>query len=307
MSEIDLAEYTGAEFTEGYDMTPHQWLEALRDAPEGYVLNDLLDGFVRSQEVTVRRVTVDLTNVFRLDRTTHFDDVQSLVYETIIDLVREVREGDTDLTEFDSVSGVLRFRAKSKVRRWIDSSSGQNTASMQVNLKRRIWEMRQTRGDLFADLGREPSMHEVLDATNARLAKNRKNPKRQGMICSETDYAIMVGGPAASLEDVAETSVADPNETDSALHSSERSTLINMTIKACHDAHPDTGRVAEVFFAPALTEDYDGHPSSSEIASETGIPASTVRRRVEEVKTIAKRVLFDHFGIAGVDGAVEEA
>ena len=83
MSETDLAEYTGAEFTEGYDMTPHQWLEALRDAPEGYVLNDLLDGFVRSQEVTVRRVTVDLTNVFRLDRTTHFDDVQSLVYETI--------------------------------------------------------------------------------------------------------------------------------------------------------------------------------------------------------------------------------
>ena len=113
-------------------------------------------------------------------------------------------DGKTDLDEFDSPSGVLRFRAKSKVRRWIDSSSGQNTASMQVNLKRRIWEMRQTRGDLFADLGREPSMQEVLDATNERLAKSRSNVKRQGMICSETDYAIMIGGPAASLDDAAE-------------------------------------------------------------------------------------------------------
>ena len=304
MSEIDLADYTNTTFTEGYDMTPHQWLEALRDAPEGYVFNDLLDDFVRSQEVTVRRVTIDLTNVFRLDRNTYLDDVQSRVHEAILDLVREVRDGDVDPTEFDSISDILRYRAKSKVRRWIDSSSGQNTASKQVNLKRRIWEMRQTRGDLFARLGREPDMHEVLDATNERLAANRKNPKRQGMICSEQDYAIMIGGPAASLEDTAEVSVADPNETDSALHSSERSTLIRMTIKACFESHNDTGRVAEVFFAPALTEDYDGHPSSSEIASETGIPASTVRRRVEEVKTIAKRVLFDHFGIAGVEGPV---
>lgn len=278
--------------------SPKEWISAIHVADEDS-LKDLLNDYFTHLNPAIERMTVDLSITFRLDRTSNSDDVRSIIYETIMRLIQEVRSGKIDVGEFDSVGGLIKFRARSAVRRWMDSSE-QNAASRQVNLKRRIWEMRQTRSAYMAEHGSEPSMAEVLDITNERMERTRSNARRQGMICGEEDYAIMLGGASVGLDEIADVSTPDPNDSDSELHASERAPLIKRTILACREHHPDTGLVAEIYLAPALTDDYSEHPSSSEISEKTGIPPSTVRRRVAEVKEIAKQVLSEFYGIEGI-------
>ncbi len=262
------------------DPVPHQMLALLRDAPEGSCYDDLLDDFVRSLEPTICSIAANLTKVFCLDRTVHGDEVLSRVYETAADLVREVRNGKIDLSEVDSYTSLLRFRAKSKVRRWIDASAAASaTPTAEADQKRRIWEMHQTRGDLFADLGRAPSMNEVLDATNARTAAPLFHGRRV-LVCTEDDWNAM-------------------NRTDTVPtgNDSLRGMLIGKVIDECRKADAETGHVAEVFYAPALTDEYDGHASLDEIAAATGISAETARRHLVVVQATAKRALFERFEV----------
>lgn len=283
------------------DSTTTEWLFEIRDTPEGVRREIVMEDFVRVQRAELRRLVTRLSITYRLDRTTHSGDVESLVHEAFVIILKEVCSGDLEIDEITSFTGMVGYRAKSLVRQWIDSSAGMNTASRQVSLKRRVKEMRQTRDQLLLEDSVEPSAEKVVAETNKRMLALRKDAARQGMICTIEDHAFMVSGPSAELSDIVEASVPDDNEYDSALHSTERDTLCKLTIQKAYELSEIHGKVAEAFFGDDMAASFDEPPKSQEIADLIGIAAPTVRRKVAEVKELAQEVLKTYFGITGID------
>ncbi len=299
---------------------PTEWLAAIASATpaEG---DAILEDFARAQQPELRKIATRIAMSYRLDRTTHGGDVLSLVNEAFLLVVKDVRDGTLTVDEITSFTGMVSYRAKSRVRVWVDSSAGMNTASRQVSLKRRINQMRQTRDQLLVEGVCDPTAEQVVEETNRRMRAHRKDAARQGMLCTVEDYQVMNSGPAVELRDLESRSdphdergthgaagygeqvscTPDPNDQDGVLHSAERDLLVKVTIERCYQVSESHGKVAEAFFGTDMAASFDRPPTSADIADIVGIAAPTVRRKIAEVKQVAQEVLKTYFGITGVD------
>ncbi|KQP63013.1 hypothetical protein [Nocardioides sp. Leaf285] len=284
--------------------TAVSWVTLIRDTAAAQ-RSTLIDDFHRWAQPTVRRITAGILREMRLDRNTWFDDIESSTAEAMFLLVIEVVEDRTSIDELVSFEALLTYRARSKAREFLDSSGGLNQASGQVGLKRRVKEMRWTLNHLTQTTGRVPSAQEVVEATNARMEEKRKDFRRQGMECSLEDYAYLEMGPAASLENTPEPSVADPNENPAPLHAAERLDFIAMIIARCAQHSEILAQVAEVWLDPATQSAYDGHPSASDVAPLVGLAPQTCRTKIALVREYARQVLKDFYGITGVEETSE--
>lgn len=152
----------------------------------------------------------------------------------------------------------------------------------QAQAQRRVWEMRQTTADLWAATGEEPAMRDVLDATNARLSVHHDDLNAAGLKCTADDYDRVVTP--------SEFTPSDPSEMEAT-----RRLLIARIVDECHASHPDTGRAAEIFFAQTTSQNEP--VDESVVAAATGMDIWDAVSHVEGIKTIARRVTHEHFGI----------
>lgn len=285
--------------------SPHQeeplstveWIVDVVSIEDDEERRQALGDFVTEKSAFIRILTSKIVGHYRLDRTTHFGDVESLVHESLLILISELREGILPIEDVSSFEGLWQYRSRQAVRRWIDSPE-MNSASKQVSLKRRFKEMRQTEQEYLLNHGSQPSAAEVVTLTNKRMAATRSDPRRQGVHCTMEDYQTMVAGASVELDAIREVADPDSNAYEGKLHSTERERMVLVTIARCHEVSESHGRIAELFFGPSLGAYFDKPPTSTDIAETVGIAAPTVRRKLAEVRAVAQEVLHT-YGITG--------
>lgn len=258
----------------------------------------MIDDFLRATESITKSIGAALCRDFKADRNTWLDDFCQCVRIAAHKLITEVTSSPEKFEEMESYRALLRFRSRSAVTAFVDSSAGFNQASGQAGLKRRRRELERTRATLYAELCREPSDEEIVDVTNVRMRATRVDAARQGMICKTED--LHIADTAEDIDNHVDLASRDTVETDSDLHATERKRLVLMCIAACDAESPQLGQIARLLLAPALGDGYDDLPTAAAIAKLVGIEASTARAKVSRVKQVSQRVARDQFGIREV-------
>lgn len=263
----------------------------------------LIDDFLRQTESLNKSIAAALCRDFKADRNTWLDEFWQLVRIASQALLEEVIAFPARADEIQHYPSLLRFRARSAVTKFVDSSAGFNQASGQSNMKRRRKELERTRAALYSR-GCDPTDADIVEETNKRMLSIRSDAVRQGMICTIED--LHIAATSENIEDHAHPVSVDTVESESELHSVERQTLITACIEACAAESAQLGEIATKWFMPATNgqvDTYDGHPTAASIALEIGIEASTARAKVARVRQIAQRVAREGFGLrSGRDG-----
>lgn len=273
------------------------WVNTIVATADPDQRREITGDFVADRSAFIRSLAAKIALHYRLDRNTYYGDVESLVHESLLVLLNDIREGNLPMEDVHSFEGLWQYRTRQAVRRWLDSPE-MNAASKQVSLKRRFKEMRQTEQEYLLNHGAQPTPEQVVALTNQRMAETRRDPRRQGVHCTMEDYQSMVAGASVELDAIREVSESDPNEYDGKMHSSEREKMVLLTIERCRKLSETHGQIAEMFFGPSLGAHFDKPPTSTEIADEVGIAAPTVRRKIAEVRKVAQEVLHT-YGITG--------
>lgn len=253
----------------------------------------LIDDFLASHERMARRIAAAYLTHHRLDRRTWADDLTSLVREAMWLLVKDVAEGKMEPPI--SFEALARYRSANPVRRFLDSSAGLNQASGQKGLKARFVEMRRTMATLSDSGITNPAPEQVVEETNRRMESARRNPKRQGVICSVEDYNQMLAGPNAPLDAVAETATYERHDADeSRLNSSDASRAVDQTMKQARAKGEKYEYVAHVWLiSNPWWRDGREQPTIAEIAAALDWSPATTRRYFAEVKTmLAENLMY---------------
>lgn len=271
------------------------FLEAIVEETDETLREHLINDFLAKTDKMNKSIAVRLCRDFGADRNTWLDEFWQFVRIAADALLREFVASPAKLDEVVTWYGLLQYRSNSAATAFIDSSAGFNQASGMVGVKRRLREMEKTRAQLFNELNREPTDAEIVKTTNERLKRTRADYKRQGMECTLEDLRALQ--PAENLDDLHNHVAKETVESDSDLHAVERKRLIMLSIAECDKVNPQLGIIARMWFAPALDDDYDEHPTAAEIAKEVGIQSSTARAKVSMVRKIAREVALRAFDI----------
>jgi hypothetical protein len=253
----------------------------------------LINDFIALTEPMNKGIAAAMCRDFKADRNTWLDDFTSIVRESAMHLLREVAGNPDKADEIGSYRGLLHFRAKSATNKFVDSSAGFNQASGMKNLKRRRAELERTRQH-FLMQGIDPTDDMLVDETNKRMLATRADAARQGMICNKDD--LHFAETTENIEDHSHPVSNDSVESESELHATERHRFVIACIAACDDENPQLGQIARLWFAPALDDTYDSHPTAAYISTQVGIEASTARAKVARVRQIAQHVARERFG-----------
>ena len=260
----------------------------LRDANDAEAA-EILNEFIREHEQRWPRMAV-MISAKSGGRVPH-DEALSVVYHAFLEMAELLKRSAWDSPQ--SVFAMVAWRATQLIHDEIAPP-----ASGMTTLRRRHQELRGTRDALLAEHGGEPSAEAVVDATNERLLARLKDVRRQGMWCTVEDYHLMgAAHHAVELTELNETGTPDPNESAAPIHAVDRERLVRITVARCREISPEHGLVAEAFFGSDLAASFEGPPTSSDISQAVGLAAPTVRRKVAEVKQVAREILADEFGI----------
>ena len=197
----------------------------------------------------------------------------------------------------DSWSIALNYSAQDEVRKFTESSDfvGSTGASGRV---RRYRMLAATRARMFDESGREPSVQSVVECHNARMAAERADPARQGVLATVEDMVPLRGSYLDDNQDAALSNPSLGSESDCPIVPAEATALIDRVIKRCSDGN--MRQVAVAVYGRAM-----GSPPSigtvSEAALETGLSVDTVRRHVLRINSLMRTVLRDEFGVTVAD------
>lgn len=237
-----------------------------------------------------RRIASHLCKNNSVRRVDYLEDVESHVMEVVWEMLERSRLDIGYLLSMRSFPAIVVFNARPKVRSFLDHATA--PAAGMVGAQRRRREIQRTRSEMAAMRGEEPSLREVIDATNARLAATRKNPTRQGMVVSAEDDLVFRG--AMSFDEAIDSDMGPVDfGSDFILHPAEGPVLVRTVVQMAKDEDPALGRVAELWMTEAYSEGGPppGQDTVSWIAKSLGITRKRTAEHIARVRELGVEYL----------------
>jgi hypothetical protein len=227
------------------------------------------------------------------------DDILSIVLEQDYQLLQEVIADPAVLDEVQNWSGFLHARCRNAVAQFFETGLGAPMARM-AGVMRRRGQLAATRRELLATNQCEPSDEEVVEQTNARMRATRKNPEKQGMICTISDLYIH-----SDVSEILDSDDAVAPQDDFLVHSSEGPVIVEAIIADATSVHEDLGLVADAWlgdlYGPDPAEPIGQVRTVAEVAQLVGMTRSVVTDHVATIRSRAAVVVANIVGITPDD------
>lgn len=251
----------------------------------------LIDVFYRSKLATFRSIANLLCRRASLDPTRHADDVVQIVAIECMKMLDEAIADPSSIDEIVRFDGRLHHRARPAVRTYADGASSGEGPSGATAKARRVRELSRTRASLRAELNAEPTDRQVVDVTNERMHRLRKDPARQSMICT--------------LDDLTSTQVTElgddqgrgyeHEEPPLARHETERA--MGVLLARAGRIDPLLADVASAWLGGVYDPKVGGARTVREIARHLSVPVARVDEAMPYVMNLARQVMQREFGI----------
>lgn len=251
----------------------------------------LIDEFYRSKLSTFRSIANLLCRKAALDVTRHADDVVQLVAIECMKMIDEVLADPSSIEDIVRFDGRLHHRARPAVRTYADGAASGEGASGATAKARRVRELSRTRAALRAELNAEPTDVQVVEETNARMRRLRKDPARQSMICSMDD---LTSTQVTTLDDEAGRGYVR-DEPPLARHETHRALSV-LADRACR-IDPALADVAMSWLGGVYDEKVASARTVRQIATDLSMPRARVEELMPQVMELARQVMGREFGI----------
>lgn len=252
----------------------------------------LLDDFMRSKLKVFRSIAFTLCRKASMDIVRHLDEATAIVATECVIWMNEILVDPARLDQVTSFDGKLWLRCRPVFKSYCDGAAGGVNASGAVALARRKREMGRTREALRSAFDREPTNPEIVEATNVKMRAVRKDPDRQGMICSVDD--LRTDPVAYAL--VNQNDVADSSD-DPLLASHEASRTIASVIRVAEQTSVILGQVARCWIGDLYNPAVQTIRTPTQIAGELGMTAAAVSRQLAHLRVVARSYLSDVLAI----------
>lgn len=274
-------------------------LRAIAEAPDERTRGRLVEDFLRPRVRTrgsFASMAAELcrTNGIReasqIDR--YADEVLGILYEEAVKLINGIIADPTKVEKITSFDGFLFYQSKAPTRSHFDGGAGGIRPSGATARLRRRRELFKTRALLTDELGREPTNEEILEATNARMMRLRKDAARQSMIATMEDFESVDSVPLLPEE---HDRSADSDD-DSPLARHEARSLLDRVAELAATVEPGLDLVARAWLGGV----YDGHGAPrelGEVAKECSLSIAQAAKAISRVQEIATSALEQEFGI----------
>lgn len=281
---------TGAVMSEN----THDAIRLIADAT-GRARENLIHEFMRTRMGLFKQVAWGLCRRFGHAPDQHVEDFASIVSETAYTMLTEELADDEKLEQIDNWEGMLRVRARSAVRNFIDKE-GAPMAEMTSALRRKRL-LDATRDEIRRELGREPSDQEIIDTHNSRMWENRANPVKQGVIASVEDLRV-----SRAQDDIDDHDFTEPIDTDFVLHPVEGPRFIQLIVERTSAYNERLGKAAQMWLSGLYSDDHPPRIATvDEIAEALDVSRSTARAYVRKIKEYAVLVAQEEFAITEDD------
>lgn len=270
---------------------------AIRSIAEtsGHAREGLIHEFMRARMGLFKQIAWGLCRRFGHAPDQHVEDFASIVSETAYIMLTEELADDAKLEQIDNWEGMLRVRARSAVRNFIDKE-GAPMAEMTSALRRKRL-LDATRDEIRRELGREPSDQEIIDTHNSRMWENRANPVKQGVIASVEDLRV-----SRAQDDIDDHDFTEPIDTDFVLHPVEGPRFVQLIVERTSAYNERLGKAAELWLSGLYSEDHPPRIATViEISEALDVSASTARAYVRKIKEYAIQVAQEEFSITEDD------
>ena len=244
-----------------------------------------VSAFIAGHRDHWRRIAARLCRTNSVQVAQHLEDVESIVVETVWEMLEKSRQDPAYLAGMRSFLAIVVYTARPKVRSFVDHATA--PASGMVAAQRRRRELARTRAELAALRGTVPTVQEAVQATNDRLAAHRSDVVRQGMVVTEADELVLSG--ALCFDEALDSPGLVQDELDCVLHPVEAPTLVRSVVDAARAENPTRGKVAALWMAEA----YDGGgplPGQDTvvwISRTLGLPRRSTVAHIDRVRELA--------------------
>ena len=259
---------------------------ALADGPR---YDAEVSAFIAEHREHWRRIAARLCRANSVQAAQHLEDVESIVTETVWEMLERSRQDPTYLATMRSFMAIVVYTARPRVRSFVDHTTA--PASGMVSAQRRRRELARTRAELAALRGTVPTAQEAVQATNDRLGATRSDVVRQGMVVSESDELVLSG--ALSFDEALDSHRLVQDEMDCVLHPAEAPTLVRSVVDAARAEHLTRGRVAALWMAEAYGGGgpLPGQDTVVWISRTLGLPRRSTVAHIERVRELAAQQL----------------
>lgn len=257
----------------------------------GRTRQHLLDDFMRAKLKVCRSIALKLCRTNSMDITRHLDEATSIVAAECVAWLNELIAHPEALSQISSFDGKLWLRCRPVFRSYCDGAAGGVNASGAVALQRRMREMGRMREALRAQLDREPTNQEIVDATNAKIRATRKDPERQSMVCSVDDLRSDPVTYSLTDHDVAASS-ADP-----LLAPHEASGTVAAVIRVAVGHSEVLGKIAKAWIGDLYNPAVQAIRTPAQIAEMLDMSPTAVSRQLSQLRVVARSYLADVLAI----------
>lgn len=222
----------------------------------------------------------------------YLDEIVGIVRVTEYKLIERARNEPEWFDTIKNWTGFLKSACRNEVRSFFETGAGSSGITGVSSHARRVKELNKTAALLRTALNHEPTREEILDETNRRIRATRKDPEREGLVCTSDDFNPI--GETTQLHDYTH---AQTPEDDYLVHSTEWPALITECVDRATRRSEELGQIADAYYADAFGDGFTGavrHPK--DIASTVGVSYARVVEALAEIQAISREVVRDFLG-----------
>lgn len=259
-----------------------------------------VSAFIARHQDHWRRIAARLCRTNSVPATQHLEDVESIVAETVWEMLERSRQDPTYLATMRSFLAIVVYTVRPRVRSFLDHATA--PASGMVSAQRRRRELARTRSELAALRGTVPTVQEAVQATNDRLGARRADVARQGMVVTEADELVLA---SALAFDEALDSHRPVEDLDCALHAVEVPRLMRSVVDSARAENTARGKVAALWMSEAYGGGgpLPGQDTVVWISQTLGLPRRSTQAHIERTRELAAQ----HLRTMGIGAELQEA
>lgn len=269
----------------------------------------LIEEFITLRQRLFRQIGASVCHTYGYNLSNSLDDAASMTAMVALTMIRKAIDDPAILDSVvSSWDGMLRVNSRTKIREFMDKNN--MPASKMSGLARRRRTLQDVRDRLRQQMQAEPTDQEVVEVHNREMLLARADPAKQSMLATVDD--LRTSRSWAEIQD-GDRSTEDAD--DFVLHPSEGPKFLAKLRIRCVEldkanaARTSPGRkspienpltiTADAWFGP-LYQNVTGEPrvgSSKEIVEALGIPRTSARKYIYQVREAAMELAREEFGI----------